>query len=385
MDLHVVDFTSAKQRELFDMKVLDCPACFIQQTTFWADIVSLIAGDEPKFCYMQNDQWFIGASMYLYKNEAGNILVSNVQAGSLGTIVYQGKVADRMAAYREFLGALREYAKSLGCVAMTLTTNPFEVDDDPIREGLQPQTGMDTFIMVIPVKRFFDHGGEAITEDKSRNFRRNLKKGLEAGFRFEVVRDEAIVQQWYDTLHVKRIRELEGEPLPWELFENAIRSKEFGDYWKFFAVYDGDELVSGDFCIHNVQGLMDNFMMSSSLDAMDRRLNYFLVHETLKWCRDNDIRLYNWQSSNPPSGGIFQFKQGWGSLLLPYKYMTRILDEDGFAQMRKDYNLEDLLARYKGHFLAPWHAVKTGDLGFQNKENINREAGIYQTGNGENG
>ena len=383
MDLQVVDLTSITERELFDLKVLDCPACFIQQTTLWADIVAPIAGDEPKFCYQRNDRWFIGASMYLYRNEAGNILVSNVQAGSLGTIVYQGKVSDRMTAYDGFLKALRDYAKSLDCVAMTLTTNPFEVDDDPIRAGLEPQTGMDTFIMVIPVKRFFGHDGEAITDDKSRNFRRNLKKGLSEDFRFEVVRDKMIVRHWYDTLHVKRIRELEGEPLPWEIFENAIRSERFANYWKFFAVYDGDEMVSGDFCIHNEQGLMDNFMMSSSLGAMDRRLNYFLVHETLKWCRDNDIRIYNWQSSNPPSGGIFQFKQGWGSHLLPYKYMTRILDEKAFKKMRNDYSLDDLLKIYKGHFLAPWHAVKTGELGFWDKDTINREAGIYQTGNGE--
>ncbi len=383
MDLNIVDFKRASQRELFDLKVLDCPGCFIQQTSLWAEIVAPIAGDEPVFCYQQNDRWFIGASMYLFKSEAGNILVSNVQAGSLGTIVYQGKVSDRGRAYGEFLKALREYAKSLDCLAMTLTTNPFEVDDDPIRDGLEPQTGMDTFIMVIPVRRFFDGGGRAILEDKSRNFRRNLKKGLEAGFRFVASRDEAVIRQWYETLHVKRIGELEGEPLPWALFENAIHSEGFGDYWKFFAVYEGDALVSGDFCVHNKQGLLDNFMMSSSSDAMDRRLNFFLVHGILQWCHEHDMKIYNWQSTNPPSGGIYKFKESWGSHLLPYKYMTRILDENAFKMMIKNYSMEELLTIFKGHFLAPWHTVKTGEYGFQSKGNINREAGIYQTGNGE--
>ena len=124
-------------------------------------------------------------------------------------------------------------------------------------------------------------------------------------------------------------------------------------------------------------------MMSSSSDAMERRLNFFLVHEILKWCRENDMKIYNWQSTNPPSGGIYQFKQSWGSHLLPYKYMTRILDEDAFRKMRENFTLEQLLNIYKGHFLAPWHAVKTGEFGFRDKGNINREAGIYQTGNGE--
>lgn len=374
-----VDFNKADEKKYFDRLVLDDSHSFIQQTTAWADIVSTIAGDKPVYIYDETDDYSIGASLYLFRCEHGNILVSNVQAGSIGCFFYNGKEENRWAAYDSLIQEIYSYAKKNNCISVTLTSNPYSKDNEIIKNSFSPEAGMHTFISVINIKDYFNDNGEVIFRDYNRrtNLSRNVKKSYGNDFKFNVNNNLEDIKYWYENIHNKRIIELGGKPLPYELFKNIFSNPEFEKNRVFFCTYKDGKMAGGDVCIFSLNGNFDNFMMSTDSDYIEMGINYFLTDNILKWCYSNGIKIYNWQSSNPPEGGIFNFKKQWGSEVLPYEYFTKIIDMDRFKKLL-EYDINETINIYSGHFIAPYSTLAKGEFGFFDKSHINREVNIYQ-------
>lgn len=367
-----VNFHNKEQKDLFDDNVFNNPYSFIQQSTRWAEIVSAMADDEPFFLYHKTKDYKITSSLYLFRSEFGNILVSNVQAGSLGCVTFSGKESHREQAYKRILDENIRFAEENNCVTMTITSNPFNRDSELIKQIINPDTGMESFISIIEIDNFFRKDGNVKFRDYNRrsNLSRNIKKACKQNFQFRSIKNKEVFNEWYKKIHSKRINELGGTPISYELLKNVLFDSGLAPFSSFFSIYKDDKLIGGDICIFNKNGILDNFMMSTLREYQELGANFFLVDNILHWCFDNGMKIYNWQSSNPPKGGIFNFKQQWGSFIKPYFYFTKILDQKKFDRILKNNSLQNIKNVFQGHFFAPFHTVKKSVYDVKTKAEI---------------
>jgi len=371
-----IDFNNTSQKEKFDNYIFHSPDNFIQQTTRWAEIACSVSNDQPVFLYEENSGYFIGCSLYLFHSQLGNILVSNIQAGSLGCIFYKGKDDQRAVAYHNLMKEIITFAKNNNCISITLTSNPLSDDSSLIEKYLKPETGMKSFISIIETEKFFDANGEVALEDynRSSNLSRNLKKAYNNSLEFYTEKNPGIFEEWYHYIHLERIHELGGKPLPYNFLYDILFHPKMEEFSKLFTVYKDGFLIGGTLCVFNKKGILDNFMPSTRKQYLEVGTNFFMVDQILKWCYRNQIKIYNWQSSNPPRGGVFKFKKQWGSEVRPYTYYTKILDKERFEKIISENSLESITETFEGHFFAPFHTVKKGIYGIKSKEEINRIA-----------
>ena len=374
--MDIIDFNNKLQREKFDSYIFRSPDSFIQQTTSWAEIASPVSKDQPVFLYEERSDYFIGGSLYLFNSQLGNILVSNIQAGSMGCITYNGEVNQRDFAYHNLMEEVIRIAKDNDCVSITLTSNPLSDDASLIEKYLNPETGMKSFISIIEMEDFFNEEGEVTLKDynRSSNLSRNLKKAYNNSLEFYTEKTPQVFDEWYYNIHMERIHEIGGKPLPYNFLYGILFQSGMKEFSKLFTVYKNGTLIGGTLCVFNKNGIFDNFMPSTRKQYLNIGTNYFMVDQILKWCYKNNIRIYNWQSSNPPKGGVFKFKKQWGSEVRPYNYYTKVLDKDRFEGIISENSLESIKHAFEGHFFAPFHTVKKSIYGIKSKEEINRIA-----------
>jgi hypothetical protein len=376
----IINLLDQRQVEMFDAFIAKDQYAFLQQSSAWARIASTISNDKILLFFIEGKDFAITATMYLFKSIYGNFLVSNAQAGSIGCFTFIGDPKKRNKAYRKLIEEITNYALKNECITITVTSNPYSDDYNLINEGLMPDAGMKTFISYIDILKYFDENGKIIYKDYNirSNLSRNIKKSYLTGFEFKIDNSIDTLNKWYNEIHCRRITELGGKALPWQLFHNIYLENEIQSNYQFFTVKKNNKLISGDLCIYNNVGNLDNFMMSTDSDYLKDRVNYFIIDNILKWCYKNKIVRYNWQSSNPPGGGIFNFKKSWGSIVAEYYYYTKIIDKSGFSNMINSHPFNEIMNNVNGHFIAPFHTIKTGTLGVLSKDEINVIANIYQ-------
>ncbi len=364
-----VDFHNEEQKKKFDSLIFLNPDSFIQQTTKWAEIVSPLSGDLPVFLYHETEKFSVTASLYLFNSPFGKILVSNIQAGSIGCIAFNGQPSDRKQAYVELFKKILRIAEEEKCITLTITSNPFSNDSELIKQVIKPETGMRSFISIIEIENFFNKNGEVVLQDYNRrsNLSRNLKKAYHQNFEFRTEKDQDSFDYWYQKVHSQRIEDLGGKPLSYNLLKNILFHSRTAEYSKFFTIYKDHHLIGGDICVFNKNGILDNFMMSTDREYQILGANYFLIDQILKWCYDKNFKIYNWQSTNPPKGGILRFKEQWGSKVKSYFYFTKILDQQKFDHIIRNNSFQKILEAFQGHFFAPFHTVRRSVYGIKSK------------------
>lgn len=367
--MKIINFEDKFECENYDKHINKCKLSFIQQSTKWGKIVNGISGDIPKFFYAEYAEGLITCSMYLYKGEYGNIMVSNIQAGNIGCISYQGESGGKESAYRKMIESVVDEARNCNCMLVTITSNPFDDDLDLIKRYLDPSMGMKSFVSSIYLDDYFDEDGNVTYRDYNRrsNLSRNIKKSYRNNFEFYSSNNVEDMLYWYNNIHCKRLCELGGQPLPVDIFMNVLSAKGFKDNYRMFYVKHSGKIVGGDLCVFNEKGIFENFMMSTDSELHDTGLNYFLTDNLLKWCWSNDMIIYDWQSTWPPNGGIFRFKKQWGSISYDYSYCCRILDSEKVSRL-SNMSHSCVNASYKGHFVVPYQFLTTREAKFYDKE-----------------
>jgi hypothetical protein len=381
MFMEIINLENPIQLDRFDQLLLKDPYSFLQQNSQWAKAVSKLAEDEVKFFLSETAHYSVTASMYLFRCVYGGFMISNVQAGSLGCFSFVGDPEKRAEAYRNIIDEIILYATEQKCIGITVTSNPYSNDHGFIEQFLQPEAGMKTFISYIDIEHYFDDSGRVLFKDYNvrSNLSRNIKKAYQHEFKFDAEHSLETLEEWYRNIHCRRIQELGGQPLTWDLFKNIFTAPGLRSNIVFFTVRKNSKLVSGDLCIYNEVGNLDNFMLSTDSDYLEQGVNYYMVDNILKWCHQHGMKRYNWQSSNPPQGGIFKFKKSWGSIVKDYYYFSKITDMNAFKNMIQTNPFQEIMKNTQGHFIAPYHTVRAGAMGVLSKEEINNIAEIYKS------
>lgn len=371
IQIEVMDFNDKEEQMEFDKLLLNCKWSLIQQSTYWGKVVKDISPDIPYFLVAkENGKWIGGLCLYLYSHEFGNILTSNPHAGSMGSVSIQENSTKPELVYQLLLEYAVKLAEELNCITLSLSTNPFLDDHELFQKYLKPDTGIESYIQVIWLNEFFNEQGEHIFRDyiKRSNLSRNVRKSYKSGLKFIDYCDVTLLKEWYK-IHSNRLTNLGATPLPFQIFENVLNLGRENENMKYIFAEYNDELVGGCLNIFN-KNVFDIFMLSSDMDtAQELGTNFFLVDSILKFVNKLGIPVFNWQSSNPPTGGSFRFKKQWGSKVLIYYYYTKII---GDLKHLQNMNLNSVKNAYNWHFVAPYHSII--DV---NDKRIPKKAEIY--------
>ena len=178
-------------------------------------------------------------------------------------------------------------------------------------------------------------------KSKKRNIMRNLKKAETNHLQFAMTSDENELRIWYHTCHLKRISELSGKKWSYELLFGLL-NEGTGKLALVRSKYG--EILGGCFVLLSKETL-EIFMMSTPRANLDIGVNFFLTKYLYIYAREKNIKYANWQSSNPPKGGLVDFKKGFNSKEMSFLLYNKVRD--------KEVKVKDVMMMYKDFFIFP--------------------------------
>jgi hypothetical protein len=173
-----------------------------------------------------------------------------------------------------------------------------------------------------------------------RMLNRNLRSSQKHNYEIKITTNSNVLKNWFINCHLQRMRELNSNG--WDLrFFRLLESTGKGI---LFYVVSAGNIVGGCFCIKSETDL-ELIMMSTPDKDLKKSLNYFLTYEIYKWAELNELRLVNWQASNPPSGGVAKFKQTWNA---------KVNDIYVYCFKKDSINITDLKTNFPDRYIFPY-------------------------------
>lgn len=331
--------------ELFDA----CPRAFIQQSTYWAEVIKDLGPDRPIFLLCRDrDEDIAGLPLYLYEHSLGNILTSVPQPGPLGGIFAREHltVARKSDAYRCLLEAALAIAHRHECMALTLISNPFSNDLDLYERYLSPTFVLENVTQYIALDQ---------PTRRSHGHRNNLNRARKAGYSVGVCQTNEELCDWH-LIHRERHGELGVAPLSFGLFENVFRLLVPRCKAQLILVRSPDSIVSGGLYLYH-RHITDVFMLSTASKHLENGASVLNTDYSIRWARELGARIYNWQSSPSRESGVYSYKKQWGSIEAVYYFVTKLFWEPEKIQKM---GLETIKAQYPWHYVVPYAAFEQG-------------------------
>ncbi len=349
-------------RARYDALFEECPNAFIQQSTYWAEVIQEIGPDKPIFLLCEhNGQAIAGLPLYLYENPHGNVLISVPQAGPMGGVFIRDGIPDDVTAqaYKCLLEKAIEVASMNCCICISLITNPFTQDLRHYESSFMPDLVFENFTQHIDVPKMVVNGEIQLKDYQSRStsayigprIQKALNAGFEVDFNYSKENSDATYQ-----LHLDRFAELGVAPIRKEIVENIrTRLAPQGKAMLVTVKKDG-EVASG--CIYILhRNILDVFIISGN-NAFKAAAPNFLNHDhSIRMAAKKGIQIFNWQSSPNRESGVYRYKKEWGSIDTPYYFLTKLLcPPSRIAAM----GIATLKAEYPMHFIVPFQAFTSG-------------------------
>jgi hypothetical protein len=327
---------------------------YIQQSTYWAEVIQGIGPDRPIFllCVDADGRDIAGLPLYVYEHALGNVLTSVPQAGPMGGVFYHESLSEEkiQELYTALLKCAEEVAHEYHCLSMSLISNPFQPDIERYKTVLKPTYIFENFTQSIPVNDTVC-GGKIILKDYQRrsNLSRNVKKSHEAGFTLEQTGSMQALEAWYP-YHVERHTEIGAKPLNLDLFRNILNVLSPRKKAHLLLVKKDAQIASGCIYIYH-RNVLDVFLLSVNTQFLDAAPNFYNTEQSLLWAGSQGIHQYNWQSSPRRGTGVFRYKEQWGSLDLPYYFITKRFCS---AERLREIGLENVKSEYPYHYVVPY-------------------------------
>lgn len=341
-----LDDLAARQR--YDALFEACPRAFIQQSTWWAEVIAPLGPDRPLFLLAEGEDGAeAGLPLYRFAGPAGAIMTSVPQAGPLGGVFCRDGLtkARRDQAYGVLLSEAAAVAEATGCLALSLITNPLAADAGHYRRHLVPDLEFENFTQWVPVAEVMTKDGTLLMSGGVANrVRRGRREGLccrRLGL--------ADFAAWY-AIHQERHADLGIAPLPELLLRRLLEELEPRGKAFLLGVEHGGELISGGLFVRH-RAVCDVFIMSMRRAAAKLYPNYALTDAALRECAASGSEMLNWQSSASRDSGVYAFKAQWKAREAPYSFVTRLLgDPAPLLALGK----AGLAAAYGGHYVLPF-------------------------------
>jgi Acetyltransferase (GNAT) domain len=355
MQVIAFDLTESDKRQRYDNLFNACPHAFVQQSTYWADVIQDLSPDRPIFLLAVDRGRDVGGlPLYLFEGRPGPILTSVPHPGPLGGVFCLADV-EREPVFAALLSEAAAIAKAHRCLALTLITSPLSDDIELYRRNLGPTVTFENFTQVVPIAAAVRNGDFCLPNNRDRNPGRTIRKAEAGGLFPKICSLAHEFEAWY-SVHEHRHRELGLAPLQRRLLHRIW--SDLGRQGRSFLqlVMSGEEIASGCLFIHH-EDVCDAFIMSMASRFEHLAPNYLLTKASLLEMAKRGIKFMNWQSSARRNDGVYKFKKQWGSLEKRYYFVTKTYCSDAtLLQIGK----EGVKREYPDHFLVPFGVFDRG-------------------------
>jgi hypothetical protein len=181
---------------------------------------------------------------------------------------------------------------------------------------------------------------------KRSNLSRNLKKAKLQGLNFSLSDQLKDLVFWHKNCHEIRINELGGKLWSFNLLKSFLES----DTGKLALVKDEHNKIIGGCFILVCTSSIELFMMSTPQESLNLGANFILTEGIYLYAYSSGIPKINWQSSNPPSGSLHEYKLSWNAK--PNKLTLLCLFNN--SKLTKT----DILEKHKDLFIYPFEKIK---------------------------
>jgi Acetyltransferase (GNAT) domain len=349
MQVIAFDLGEADRRQRYDDLFAACPHAFIQQSTFWADIIRDLGPDQPIFLLANDEGRDVGGlPLYLYRGRPGSILTSVPQAGPLGGVFCRAD-SDRGPVYAALLGEAESIARANGCLALTIITNPFADDIELYQRHWHPSSVFENFTQVVPLDIAVRGGQFILPNNKKNNPAATIRKAELAGFSTKLCTTEREFKEWY-SIHDLRARAIGVKPLNGRLVELIWGDLGRKGFSFLQLVMAEDQIAAGSlFILH--RDTCDVYAVSMSNDHAPHAPNYLATKAAMLEMAGRGVKFMNWQSSPSRSDGVYKFKRQWGSQERLYYFLTKTYCDDAIIL---DLGKEGVQREFPDHFLVPF-------------------------------
>lgn len=357
LNITVFQLHDAAFRQQYDALFEDCAGAFVQQSTWWAEVIAELGPDTPFFLLASDGGVPVaGLSLYLYEHSLGNALVSVPQAGPLGGIFYRDGLSEDVidACYEGLLQEAIALGRARDCISVSIITNPFRDDVSRYHTFFAPDYILENYTQSMNLWEYFDPNGIVCFPNyhSRTNLRRNLGKARQAALkvRFGVADSEL---DGLLALHVKRHEEIAAPPLDERLIRNIAR-RLLPQKKAFFTVVEGDSgIASWGIYLHH-RDVVDVLRLNLNSEYARAGANFLNTDASLEYAHRLGVRTYNWQSSPSRDSGVYRYKQQWGAHESIYYFVIRLLCP---VERLISIGVETLKREFPLHFVVPYDAA----------------------------
>lgn len=277
--------------------------------------------------------------LYEVKIKEGSLFYSFGTHGISGIIFYEMKDSDNIKELFRFM--LNEFMRDDEKLSLSLGYTQYgyysEKEKDILKSLSQEFNGsfFERVNHIATVNNIINNEREMSFKNyiKRSTVSRSIKKAKSFNIKVSETINLELLKDW-QKIHEQRITELNGKPWFEDFFITSFNDKDSKKIFKFFILLnEKDEVCGGVSCFYVKEKVLELQMMSTLREYQSLGANYLLTEEVYKWAIKNNIKYINWQASNPPVGGIVDFKERW--MAERYKmYSINIIKKDKISNDR---------------------------------------------------
>lgn len=249
---------------------------------------------------------------------------------------------DDAGVYKALIDAFESYAAENGVHSSTVISNIHDAHSDMIAQDyLDDRIGQ-----ITPLPDTADEDIlMAVLHQKTRNMAR---KGLKSGFEIETSESDADWDWLYET-HVQNMEAIGGLAKPQKVFD-ALRARFDGQYRLYMARRDGRNAAAA--LLINYNDIIEYYTPVIHADFRSDQPLSAIIFKAMQDGIEAGQKRWNWGGTWKTQEGVYRFKSRWGAEDIPYKYYTKLCDEQ-ILKMSK----EELLKEFPYFFTIPFSAL----------------------------
>lgn len=299
------------------------------------------------YLYCKQNNTVIGIlSFVVFINKIGNIIQSNPMLGYGGIVCDDNKTEE---IFILLIDKMVEIAKQYNCISVTIGTSILDSNLQIYKKILKPDFIKENFYQYnilddIPINKLSSKRRGAIKSEVNKSIKNNIKI---------IKNDHKCFDEWYQ-IYSERLYEIKANILPYDFLKNIsyyFTNKNVAD---FYYVVTEEELIGGTLIIYN-RNVMDYFATSFKAKYMNLNSGQYVLTQIHEHALEQNIKIFNWESSPSKDGGVYKFKKRWGAVEGNHYYLTKIV---GNIETLKGMDINLIKSQYKGYYLMPYEVLK---------------------------
>ena len=169
--------------------------------------------------------------------------------------------------------------------------------------------------------------------DHRNEIKRMTRKASKGNVEIRDSDDPSDLAEWYRNCYLPRMIEIKGMSWSLEIFLNIQKNGA-----KLQKATIGSKIVGGCVFLQS-NDTIEVIALGTQKEFQSLGVNYAIISQIFAMGFSLGIQYFSWQGSNPPSGGIYEFKKQWNAETHTFKQscvVTRKFEKEDIEILRRD-------------------------------------------------